>query len=466
MRVLLQGTPDSAFYFDLQEMQQIDSSDRNPSAWIVRRRASQKMPLRYLPSDIALDKDRSSIRVQEYFFEQSQPADRSHREESYRSAARVGGYFETIRNFQVPLVIIDRSDSTEAICRIFETINSTGTRLTTFDLAVARYFPRPDLQQLWLDTNAKFPILRHFEVEGERLLQVIALLEADETGQYLEVTRGALLSLDRNNIERRWEFASKALADAYDWAERHGGVPRLLANESMLVPLAFFFAGVTETWKHEHPGYADVLARWYFASILQQGARQAGNYRVTLATIQLRDWLQSKSEPVVPEVVLGASDILSLSKTDNRYRALHALLRWNAPNDIWTGEELKFAEVEDHHIFPASSSKRTGVSRKHLDSIANRLLVSTSTNRKLSDRMPDDYLASLPREAEKAGTASAKREMLAKACIPISESFAPESCMKFLEARVELLIARCRHLIGDRFRTSLGPESAQDDEID
>jgi hypothetical protein len=466
VRVLLQAAPDTKYYFDLQEMHRIDGTDRSPSAWIVKRRASQKMPLRYLPSEIALDKDRSSVRVQEYFFDQGQPKDRAEREERFKAAAKVSGYFETIRNFQVPLVIIDRSDSTEAICRIFETINSTGTRLTTFDLAVARYFPNPDLQQLWSDVQDKYPMLRQFEVEGERLLQVIALLDGHESKQYVEVTRGALLALDRRSIERRWEVAAKALADAYSWVEQHGSVPGLLANEALLVPLAFFFAQLTEAWKHRHPGYADFLARWYFANILQQGARQASNYRVAVATGQLRSWLDGDGEPEIPEVVLRPSDVISLSKTDNRYRALHALLRWSAPNDLWTGEPLRFEEVEDHHIFPAASAKRNGLQRKYLDSIANRVLVSTATNRRLSDRLPDDYLTSLLQQADKAGTGTVKRDMLAKACIPLNTSFSTDNCAKFLEARASLLVDMCQRLIGDQFRSTgaLEPTPDADDE--
>lgn len=460
VRVLLQATPETRYYFDLQEMNQIDESDRNPAAWIVKRKASQKMPLRYLPSELALDKDRASVRVQEYFFDEEQPKDRTRRDELFKSAARVGGYFETIRNFQVPLVIIDRSDSTEAICRIFETINSTGTRLTTFDLAVARYFPVPDLQQLWSDVREKYPMLRQFDVEGERLLQVVAILEGHDSQKYIEVTRGTLLSLDRRSIERRWDVAAKALADAYAWAEQRGGVPGLLANEALLVPLAYFFSQVREDWKHSHPNYTDILNRWYFASILQQGARQAGNYRVALATGQLRTWLADEGEPDVPEVVLNPADILALSKTDNRYRALHALLRWHASSDLWTGEPLHFEKVEDHHIFPAACAKRNGIPRKYLDSIANRILVSTVTNRKLSDRLPEDYLSSLLQEADRSGTGPAKRAMLAKACIPTNASFKTEDAIKFLEARASLLIELCQRLLGDRFRTTGTTESS------
>ena len=55
------------------------------------------------------------------------------------------GVFEAIRKFSIPFVALDNDAPLESVCRVFETINSTGTRLTTFDLAVARYYPEPDL---------------------------------------------------------------------------------------------------------------------------------------------------------------------------------------------------------------------------------------------------------------------------------------------------------------------------------
>ncbi len=463
VRVLLQATPNSRYYFDLHAMNEIDNSARNPSAWIVKHSSNKKLSLGFLPSDFALDKDKSSVRVQQFFLDEEKPKSHEDRAKQFEAAAKVSGYFETIRNFQVPLVIIDRSDSIEAICRIFETINSTGTRLTTFDLAVARYFPEPDLQQLWSDVQEKYPVLKQFEVEGERLLQVIALIDGYEKSEsfekraYFEITRGALLQLDRKVIEGKWEIASKSLADAYSWAEEHGGVPGLLANEALLVPLAFFYTQVTEGWKHKNPAFIDILRRWYFANILQQGAtQQAGNYRVALLSGHLRDWLIGKGELVIPEVVLRANDVLSLSKTDNRYRAIHALMRWNTKKDIWTGELLDIGEVEDHHIFPASCARRSRLNKKQLDSIANRILVSKETNRRLSDRMPDDYIVELMTVAQTRDVETFTRDLLEKACIPTDIAPTVPLFAPFLEARAHLILAMCRRLIGERFRSD-GP---------
>lgn len=474
VRVFLQSSSDSVFYFDLKKLLEFDSVDRPSSNWVVRRDPSRKLPNRYLRSEVVSDPERCQVLVEEYF-ESGEDSLRGDRPSQRRASAKVNRVFETVRNYQLPLVIIDRGDSTEAICRIFETINSTGTRLTTFDLAVARFFPQPDLHKLWQESRAEYPVLTRFSAEGERVLQIVALLVAYETKTYLEATRGTLLTLSRDQIATRWAEAAAALAQAYEWVEARGAVPNMLANDALLVPLAFFLSVVTDDWKHQHPGYGAILERWYFASSLEQGARQASNYRVAQAAGALRTWLTDGNTPDVPSVGLAPEELLRLAKSDNRYRAIHSILRWKGGRDLWTEEPLKSDDVEDHHLFPAALAKRVSIPKRHLDSIANKLPVSTATNRKLSDRLPRDYIGTLLREAQRNGTFAAKIEMLQAACIPVHDTvdgiesqFDQTRAGEFFQARSKLILERLRSILGDALRAEGAPASQEvdDDELE
>lgn len=469
---VFQSSPDVNYFFDLHQLMEFESPSRVSPSWVVKRGKGRQLPTRYLRGDAVLDAERCQILVDEYF-ESGEETVRGDRAAQRKIAARVNRVFETLRNYQLPLVIIDRGESTEAICRIFETINSTGTKLTTFDLAVARFFPTPDLHELWKQSRETHSILSRFDAEGERVLQVIALLVADEKKTYVEATRGTLLTLPKEEIENRWNSAVEALAEAYTWVEARGAVPNLLANEALLVPLAFFFAKVSDHWKRSSPGFSTILERWYFANTLQQGARQASNYRVSQATTVLRDWIQDGIVPKVPQVTLSSTDLLALSKSDNRYRAIHALLRWKANRDLWSGAVMQADEVEDHHLFPAALAKRDGVIKKRaLDSIANKLLVSTATNRMLGDRMPRDYMSKLLRDAQRNGTLRNTREMLAAACIPTDESIEDTEAIfdqthvgTFLERRADLLMGMLDGVLGDALSTTSLIEEEDDDEV-
>lgn len=448
VRVFLQAEKNQKYYFDLAKLIQFNGLDTEPSSWVISRGSGVNLPLQYVPTDLIFDGNKASVRVQQYFTEEQ--IDSETKQQQFEHAANVSAIFEIIRNFQIPLVIIERKDSTEAICRIFETINSTGTRLTTFDLAVARYFPTPDLTNLWAQAREDNRILVDFEAEGERALQVVALMDGFDSKQYFEASRSVLLSIPKHSIEKEWVPAVSSLSKAYEWASRLGATPGMIANEALFVPIAFFFSIIDSGWKSKHPGYEDFLKKWYFANLLQQGAKQAGNYRVAQATRELWNWHKSGKTPEIPTVQMSTNDILNFSKSDNRYKALHALLRHRIGQDLWTSERLDYNNVEDHHLFPAAIHKRNGVPKKLLDSIANRILVSRDTNRNLGDRLPGDYFNELLLIARKQGTPEALKDRLERACIPewSAGDLDTSNCQAFLYRRAEQILDAVKQLIG------------------
>lgn len=472
VRVFLQASKESVYYFDLDKLLETDPGDRNASAWVVRRNVGRKVPNKYIRSDAIADDERCVILAQEYFESNYEPL-KGDRHSQRRAVAKVNRVFETMRNYQIPLVIVDRGDSTEAICRIFETINSTGTRLTTFDLAVARFFPSPDLHNLWQQSKAKHAVLERFSAEGERVLQVVAIDSGYEQRTYVEPTRGTLLNLTGADIAARWEECGDALAQALSWVEMHGAAPGLLSNDALLVPLAYFLGKVTNQWKALNPSYNTILERWYFSHSLQQGARQASNYKIGQTVSALHKWLTEGVLPDMPTVRMSRTEVLRLAKTDARYQAILSLLRWKSGNDLWTEDLLKSDDVEDHHIFPAALAKRDRVSRRLLDSVANRLLVSRATNRNLSDRLPRDYIGKLLRDAEKTGTLGAKIDQLRSVCIPADSSIdaflnllEPDNLERFLERRAELILDRIGLVLGDSLDMHDSTPSQTDDDDD
>ena len=170
------------------------------SSWIKshtksKASANSKSGGRLIRSDIALNREDISALVAAYF-EDSQEMHEllGEKERTRRVTARINSIFETIRNYELPFVLLDGDEGVESVCRVFETINSTGTRLTTFDLAVARYFASRDLnlRDLYDDSISKNPILNgeNFDVDGERVLQIIAIKNQHESDRFIEPTRG------------------------------------------------------------------------------------------------------------------------------------------------------------------------------------------------------------------------------------------------------------------------------------
>ena len=239
-RVFLNADPKKCYYFDLKRM--FESHHEEETSWIRERRRGKTQPPdrkennRLLRADIILDQAKADIYVSEYIEDSGDfPNFADNRTEARKAAARIKGVFETMRNYEVPVVTLERDSGIESVCRIFETINSTGTRLTTFDLAVARFYPEPDLRKLWEDTLEQHSILKDFAVDGERVLQVLYLVTSARHGRYPDPTRSHLLGLtDGGELRDEWDKSSMALAETYKWARGYGARPETLPSENVL----------------------------------------------------------------------------------------------------------------------------------------------------------------------------------------------------------------------------------------
>ena len=215
-RVFLNAHPQKCYYFDLKlifEMHRVQED----TSWIRELQRGKQAPdrkknNRLLRADVILDQEKADIYVSEYV-EDSGDFPELEKNDKRKAAALIKGVFETMRNYKVPVVSLERDSGVESICRVFETINSTGTRLTTFDLAVARFYPDPDLRRLWDESLEGLPVLKDFDVDGERVLQVLYLVEAARSGKYPDPTRGNLLALTGTEIISQWERSASALAE-------------------------------------------------------------------------------------------------------------------------------------------------------------------------------------------------------------------------------------------------------------
>jgi hypothetical protein len=472
-RVLMNAHPEKTYYFDLRKL--LDDFPREESSWIVARQRGKNDPDRkdkgrLVRADIALDAQRAEVYVSE-FLEDSDEMLEAIGDKTIRrkKAAEIKSVFEAIRNYQMPAVILERDAQVESVCRVFETINSTGTRLTTFDLAVAKYFPSPDLRNKWEMTVDDYKILKEFEVGGERVLQVIALIDGGIALKSIEPSRGALLALNAGYIDRTWDIAARSLAEAYSWARAQGARISTLPNHGVIVALAALW-GVLEL--QDAPAYRvepDVLRRWYFCKVLQAGGRQAANYRIGRDFSELMNYANRGDIPPFEKVPLSREEIIRLSRSaDVRYKALQNLLYSTVQYDLLSGDVIpKDAELEDHHIFPRRLSRSHYLDLKLLDSVANRVPVLRKSNRDSSDQEPLAYIGAQVESAMQAGTSQALQLRYDSCLLPFSvEADSPEAVFErdqfrqFVNSRASLILDRVRGVLGN----SLEDQGLSEDE--
>jgi hypothetical protein len=469
-RVFLNADISRTFYFDLNKMVIgiVDKDD--DTSWIVTRAKNVERldKGRLLRADIALfDSKNTEKYVYDYI---RNSGDLQELEEDMdlqcEAAARIKDVFEVLRNYQIPVVELESDAGLKSICRVFETINSTGTRLTTFDLAVARFYPKPDLKSKWEEVKNS-SVLSEFDVDGERVLQIIVLRDAEKNNSALEVNRGTQLQLSPDEIEKNWNEAVKSLVRAFEWAKKMGARPKTLTNHALLVAIAAHWCA-RPMLQPDHL----LLKRWFFSNLLQSGATQASNYRISRYFKQLRDLAAGKTDrETIPTVYLTTDIIVGLNQgSDSRFKALQCILSAAVSEDLYNGEGLANEDIEEHHIFPKAYCKREMLNIKLCESIVNRIVISKKSNRKLLDTSPSEYFKDIINRAKDGGTIPGTTARLRACFIPNSnsknfiEQFDPARFESFMKNRANLLLEEIKKVIGDSLETKQKPENEDEDE--
>lgn len=468
-RAFLNANPNKSYYFDLKIMLEVFVKGREDINWIrTRAKSSNSMESerkdkgRLLRTDIVLQQQKTDIFVSEYIEDSGDiPELINNKKRAREAAAVIKGIFETIRKYQIPIVVLDRDAPLESVCRVFETINSTGTRLTTFDLAVAKFFPNPDLRDLWEKCKSTHEIFNYFEVDGERLLQVLALWDAKISGRFPEATRRNLLALKNEFITKNWEKAASFLAKTYHWAKSNGATPKTLSNHGILVSIACFKLICNDIIQKPLTNIEPILKRWYFSKIMRTSRAIFTNYIIGQDFIALTKHIEEQTPLECLNVNLTIDKIIEINKPqDTRYKAIQCIMIANTNKDLMTSDLLDTNSIEDHHIFPRSLQKQ-GINKNKLDSIANRIIVSKDTNRSLSDDKPENYLTKLKNDAIKSGTLPELNKRLLDSLIPdnaniseFTEQLKIQNFDTFLKKRAELILTKIKEVLGDSLTTN------------
>lgn len=108
-RVLLNAHPTKTYYFDLKAVK--EDYPKEETSWIVTRAGGKNDPDRkdkkgrLLRSDIVLDQTKTDVYVSEYIEDSGDfPEFKDNRAKARETAAQIKGVFESMRNYQIPVV--------------------------------------------------------------------------------------------------------------------------------------------------------------------------------------------------------------------------------------------------------------------------------------------------------------------------------------------------------------------------
>jgi len=337
---------------------------------------------------------------------------------------------ENFKYYRVPVITLDRSTSKEAVCVVFEKVNTGGKPLDAFELVTAMYAASGhELRKDWYgDDETKGRHRRFVEtlrpagtdagiianVSNTDFLQAISLFhtrdrrraaeQAGKEGKDLPAVtcnRQALLNLPLDaykryemQVERGFEQAAKFLHTLHIYRVFD------LPYQSQIVPLAAVLADVGDFW--EHDANRARLVRWYWNGVFGELYGSAVETRIARDFMEVPGWLKGGPEPsTVSETMFRADRLKTMRmRLSAAYKGVNALLMKEGAQDFRSGQKFDhtvfFGEnVDIHHIFPQDWCKNHGIQPKVYDSIINKTPLSYRTNRIIGGVAPSEYLAKL-----------------------------------------------------------------------
>ena len=329
------------------------------------------------------------------------------------------------RSYQLPVIALGKSTSKEAVCLVFEKVNTGGVPLSVFELVTASFAADNfNLRDDWFGSALRKVKGREARLKAEPILesteptdflQAISLLHtyekrqadiaAGRTGKAISAVsakRVAVLSLELDDyrrwadpVERGFLLAAKFLRKECFYAVWD------LPYRTQIVPLAAVLAILKERWLE--PKIYDRLAQWFWCGVLGELYGGAVETRIANDLEDILGWVENDAP--LPRTVADANFVstrlLTLrSRLSAAYKGVNVLVLRDGSRDFFwkaTIQELDFEEValDIHHIFPKAWCEERGIKPAIFNSILNKTPISYKANRMIGGRAPSAYLVAI-----------------------------------------------------------------------
>ena len=329
-------------------------------------------------------------------------------------------------DYLLPVISLDKETPKEAVCTVFEKVNTGGVTLSMFELVTASFAAQDEDFSLRDDWDARrnrmhraYGVLRG--VGGNQFLQAITLLATQERRREA-VTSGEPQNRTPAVNCRKNDILNLGVSDYHKWADRveagFMSAAKFLYSQfvfsgynvpyaTQLVPLATLFVELGAAL--EPANAREKLERWFWSGIFGEAYGGAVETQYALDLTQVAAWVQGGTEPaLVAEASFNPARLLSLrTRNSAAYKGLYALQMKSGAADWLTTDPLAIDDwlqenIDIHHIFPVAwcNNPQHPVPAHLYNSIINKTPIDARTNKIIGGRAPSEYLPRLERDID------------------------------------------------------------------
>lgn len=323
---------------------------------------------------------------------------------------------ETITGYKLPVITLGRETPREAVCKVFENVNTGGVALTVFELVTATFATYEfDLRKDWEECRdiiwGKNEPLNTDVMKGvdeTAFLTTITLYTSYFAETATTCKKKDVLGLEFESYQANkaavlegYKMARKFLFSQYVFRMRD------LPYTTQLVPLAAICAVIGKS-SFNLPQTQNILSRWFWCGIMGEmygGANEtrfANDIEDVVAAIQGKE----SQNRTINASYFSATRLMSLqTRNSAAYKGIMALVYRESCRDFMKGTTMDIVKSMDespdiHHIFPEVYCIKQGYPKAKRNSIINKTPLLPESNRQIGGEAPSKYSQKIMKAAQ------------------------------------------------------------------
>ena len=329
-----------------------------------------------------------------------------------------------IQAYKVPVITLSKDTPKEAVCQVFENVNTGGVSLTVFELVTAAFaadnFPlRDDWYGSEDDDGDREQGRYDYMREKNKLLSVISdvdflvsmtlltryhLKKNDEAAPAISCKKQDVLKLELSDyLKHKDELTEGFVAAANFIGEQRIFKARDLPYTTQFIPFSVLFTLLKK--RTNDVIVRDKLSRWYWCGILGEMYGGANETRYANDVTGVMAWLDGGEEPdTIARANFHSIRLLSLqSRLSAAYKGVMALILKSKAQDFISGKEMDFTafldeNIDIHHVFPRHYCEGKKIDKRKWNSIVNKTPLSSGSNRIIGGNAPSIYLKKIEKD--------------------------------------------------------------------